>query len=118
MRQRISPEMLELLDRVSRRLEQFMRLTLILAAVAVFAGAVVAIGSLSSEGRLERLLVAVVASLALGAIDGRYAWFERRRYLLAPEPEGRAVYVRYLLLSFGLVAGAAAVLIALAWFLP
>lgn len=93
-----------------------MRITLVGAAIAVFCGAVVAIASFNSEGRLGRLLIAIIASLALGAIDGRYAWLERRRYFFADD--GQAAYHRYLLRSFGLVAGAAALLIGLAWFLP
>ena len=114
-RQRISPRTLELLDRTSRRLEQFMRITLVGAGVAVFGAAVVVILSFNSDARLERLLIAIIASLALGAIDGRYAWLERRRHFWADD---QAPYHRYLLRSFGLVAGAAAILIGLALFIP
>ena len=77
----------------------------------------IGIAGIRSEGRLERRLIAIMASLALGAIDGRYAWLERRRYLMAREPEGRAAYIRYPLRSFGLVAGSMAILMALAWLL-
>ena len=92
-----------------------MRITLVGAAVAVFCGAVVAIASFNSDGRLGRLMIAIIASLALGAIDGRYAWLEARRHFWADD---QTAYHRYLLRSLGLVAGAAAILIGLAWFLP
>jgi hypothetical protein len=106
------------LARGARALERFLGLVLAFAAgfVVIFgAGIMLAIGG--GRDRLgERLIVAVAALFALGAIDTQAARLaDRRRPLLAPDPPG---YRRYAVWSALGLALAAALLLGLALLLP
>ncbi len=93
-----------------------MRVMLVALAVVVFLGGAAMIASIDRQELLTRLLVAILATLALGALDSRYRWLQARRYLLRWDP-GEAAYFRSILTSFGFVvcAGAALVGLALLW---
>lgn len=94
-----------------------MMIMLVGSALVVFLGAGAMIVSLDRSDLLTRLLVAVIATLALGALDGRYTWLQGRRYLLRWDPH-EAAYFRSILTSLGLVVCAGAVLVGLALLWP
>ena len=94
-----------------------MRVMLVALALLVVVGAAAMIATIDRGELLTRLLVAILATLALGALDSRYAWLQGRRYLLRWDP-GEAAYFRSILISFGLVVGAGAALVALALLWP
>ncbi|MDQ4034647.1 MAG: hypothetical protein M3153_01855 [Chloroflexota bacterium] len=93
-----------------------MRVMLVALGLVVFLGGAAMIASIDRRELLTRLLVAIIATLALGALDSRYRWLQGRRYLLRWDP-GEGAYFRSILTSFVLVicAGAALVGLALVW---
>lgn len=106
------------LARVTRGLERTMKVLLAVSAAFVFLGALALLFAIGGGPArlLDRLIVAVIALLALGALDTQATRLARRhRPLLAPDPPW---YRRFVLLSaFGLL-GAAITLFGVAWYLP
>ena len=94
-----------------------MRVMLVAVALLVLVGAAAMITSIDRRELLTRLVVAIIATLALGGLDGRYRSLQGRRYLLRWDP-GEAAYFRSILISFGLVVAAGAALVALALLWP
>ena len=111
---------LQAIARVSTILDRGMRISLIVAAVAVFVLAVLILATMDEGSRAQggRVYVTIVAILILAAIDRQYGRLEERRRPLWMEGPGEAVYRRYLYWSLGLLLAAAAALIALAIYLP
>lgn len=87
------------------------------SALAVFVGAWAMIVNLDRSDLLTRLLIAVIATLALGALDSRYTWLQGRRYLLRWDPH-EAAYFRSILTSLGLVVCAGTVLVSVSLLWP
>ncbi|MCA1569639.1 MAG: hypothetical protein LC798_04815 [Chloroflexi bacterium] len=87
-----------------------MRIMIVALGLLMLLGAAAMIASIDRRELLTRLLVAIIGTLALGALDSRYRWLQARRYLLTWDP-GEAAYFRSILKSFGLVVCAGAALI-------
>jgi len=107
-------------ERVARALERFLRISLGIGAVAVFAGGVFLLIAMSgtSAGQGARLAVAVAAKLLLGGIDKQFGGLERRRRPFSMSGPGEAAYRRYLTRSGMLLLLSALVLGGLALLLP
>jgi hypothetical protein len=106
------------LDEAQAVMAGVMRVLLGGLAGAVFAGAILIMADMDASSRSQggRVYVALAAVVALGAVDSRFAWLARRRWLFAEG--GAAEYRRYRVRSLLLLGLATAVLLGLAVFLP
>ena len=106
------------LDEAQAVLEGTMRVLLGGLAGAVFAGAILIMADMDASSRSQggRVYVALAAVVALGAVDSRFAWLARRRWLLADG--GAAEYRRYRVRSLLFLGLATVALLGLAVFLP
>ena len=104
---------LERLDRQALRLERFLRDLLVVVAVLVFVGAVVALLSMGGPTYGGRVFVAISAVFVLGWLDTQYDKVERRR-LVGLEGAGERAVWRRMRLRLGLLGGVAIILLAIA----
>ena len=106
------------LDEAEGVLAAAMRVLLGGVAVAVVAGAALLMADMGASSRSQggRVYVAAAAAVALGAVESRFAWLARRRWLRAEG--GAAEYRRYRVRSLLAVGLATAALLGLAVVLP